>query len=167
MVHGLNCCIRDPMSCIRHNTLNERTNSLILILNHRPHSHDHLNEDTFVRSVHIAIIETWCIDQSHITYGPYLHTRGYRLERLFAFEFAWFFNSIIIDIRHKLCYIIQERRFALSTFSKDTGFPFLRNLSMLSNFFILHCIFFIIHYSFPLQRFFKTMNSLLKPKKHL
>ena len=123
-VHSTDSRISESVRGIRHYALNKRADSLFRILNCRPKGFDCFDQNAFIWSIYIRVIESRSIKKCHISHCTHLHTRRHSFVRLHTFENTWTFCAKVIDFWNNLRNSIQECWFTLTTFSKYTSCPF-------------------------------------------
>ena len=126
IVHDFDRWFTDAIWFIWHNTLDKRSDSLVLIRQKWSHNIYQLDLDIFVWSICVTVIEIWRIYKCHIASLSNFHTCGYRFKRLAGLELTCpLLLSPCTFICIESCNLCQNCRFALSTLTKDASCKFI------------------------------------------
>ena len=138
MIHCLDRGCSKPIWAVWHQALDERIDAISLIIKHRSYSFDKLYHDVLICPLNVSIIESWWVNQCHITSCLDIHTRSDRIKTLFAGK-MWSMRTWIAKIVCKnLCNFRKYCWFPLTTFTEDAScelisdifldFPFFKSI---------------------------------------
>ena len=138
VVHCFYRCCPNPIRFVRHDTLNERSNALLAVIEHWSYCFYQFIQDAFIWSLYIGIIEPWGVNESHISCCSNFHTGCDSLVRLATCKI-----TSIHTIRKMLWIEIwdygKDSGLALTTFTKDTSTPLVKSLCI-NHFFLRNSI---------------------------